>query len=98
MPEYNGQSHRERSYTNKYQKHIAFSYGYKLLCVDDKFSKPFKTYFGEASVYNFVNSAIEETKYFSNVMKKPFSKIYYNDLRLMNFWSVIMIILIMVLE
>ena len=30
-------------YTNKYQKHIVCSYGYKLICVDDKFSKPFKT-------------------------------------------------------
>ena len=32
----------EESYTNKCQKHIACSYGYKLVCVDDKFSKPFK--------------------------------------------------------
>ena len=26
----------------KYQQHIACSYGYKLVCVDDKLSKPFK--------------------------------------------------------
>ena len=26
------------SYMNKYQKHVACSYGYKLVCVDDKFS------------------------------------------------------------
>ena len=25
---------------NKYQKHATFSYGYKLVCADDKFSKP----------------------------------------------------------
>ena len=25
------------SYTNKYQKHVACGYGYKLVCVDDKF-------------------------------------------------------------
>ena len=37
----------EESYTNKYQKHIACSYGYKLECVDDKFSKPFKFYLSE---------------------------------------------------
>ena len=29
------------SYTNKYQKHIACSYVYKLACVDNKFSKPY---------------------------------------------------------
>ena len=32
----------------KYQKyHTAYSYCYKLVCVDDKFSKPFKSYLGE---------------------------------------------------
>ena len=31
-------------YTNKYQKHVACSYGYKLVCVDDKSSNPFKPY------------------------------------------------------
>ena len=35
----NGKQHLNESYTNKYQKHVACSYGYKLLCVDDKFSK-----------------------------------------------------------
>ena len=33
-----------KSYTKKYQKHIACSYGYKLVRVDDKFSKSFKSY------------------------------------------------------
>ena len=32
-----------KPYTNKYQKYIACSHGYKLICVDDKFSKPLKT-------------------------------------------------------
>ena len=40
----NEKQNPEESYTIKYQKHIACSYGYKLVCVDDKFSKPFKTY------------------------------------------------------
>ena len=31
----------EESYTNKYQKHVVCSYGYKLAYNDDKFSKPF---------------------------------------------------------
>ena len=36
------------------------SYGYKLVCVDDKFSKPFKTHLDENAVYNFkkVNIAV----------------------------------------
>ena len=62
MPEDNGKQNSEESYTNKYQKHIACSYGYKLVCVDNKFSKPFKTYLAEDDVYNFINSMIEERK------------------------------------
>ena len=54
--------------SNKYQKHIACSYEYKLVCVDDKFSKPFKAYLGKVAVYNFINSMIEESKYCNEVM------------------------------
>ena len=39
VPEDNGKQNPNDSYTNKYQKHVACSYGYKLVCVDDKFSK-----------------------------------------------------------
>ena len=63
MPEDNGMQNPEESYTNKYQKHIACSYGYKLVCVDDKLSKLVKTYLGKDTVYNFINSMIEENKY-----------------------------------
>ena len=42
VPEDNGKQNPEEPYTNKYKKHIACSYGYKLVCVNDKFSKPFK--------------------------------------------------------
>ena len=62
-----------QSYTNKYQKHIACSYGYELVHVEDKFSKAFKTCLGEDAVYNF-NNVIEENKYCSDVMEKHFSK------------------------
>ena len=41
VPEDNGKQNTEESYMNKHQKHIAFSYGFKLVCVDDKLSKPF---------------------------------------------------------
>ena len=32
----------DESYTNKYHKHVACSYGDKLLRADDTFRKPFK--------------------------------------------------------
>ena len=59
---------------DKLKKHVVCSYGYKWVCVNDKFSKLFKSYFGEDAVYNFISSMIEENKYFSNVMKKHFNK------------------------
>ena len=41
-----------------------------LVCADDKFSKLFKSCLGENAVYNFINSMIKESKYFSE--KKAF--------------------------
>ena len=69
MPEDNGKQYPEDSYTNKYQKHIAWNYSYKLICVDDKFSKPFKTSLGKDATDNFIISMIEENKYCREVMK-----------------------------
>ena len=73
-PENNRNQNPEEPYTNKYKKHTACSYGYKLVRVDDKFSKSFKTYLGEDAVYNFIENMIEESKYCSGVMKKHFNK------------------------
>ena len=42
---------------------LACSYGYELVCVDDKFTKPFKTYLDKDSVYSVINNMIEESKY-----------------------------------
>ena len=76
VPKDNGKQNSEESYTDKYQNHFASSYGYVLLlaCVDDKFSKPFKTYLGKDAVYNFINNMIKESKYCSEVMKKHLIK------------------------
>lgn len=43
MPLNNEKQSPEESDTNKYQKHIVCNYGYMLVCVDNEFSKPFKT-------------------------------------------------------
>ena len=39
VPEDNEKQSPNESYTNKYQ-HVDCSYGYKLVCVDENFSKP----------------------------------------------------------
>ena len=59
MPLNKGKKNPEESYTNKYKKQCAYSYNYKLVCVDNKFSQPFKKYLGEDSIYNFFYGMIE---------------------------------------
>ena len=73
VPEDNGKQYLKESYTNKYPKRIACSYGYRLVCVNGKFSSPFKSYLGENAVCNFINSMIEESKYCSDMIKKYFN-------------------------
>ena len=65
LPEDNEKQNQNEPYTNKYQKYFACSYSYKLVCVDDTYSKPSKSYLGQDTAYNFINSMIEESKYWS---------------------------------
>ena len=44
VPEDNGKQNPNEFYTNKYQKPLACSNGYKLVCADNKFSKSFQSY------------------------------------------------------
>ena len=107
VPEINGKQNPEESYTNKYHKHVVYSYGHKLVCVDDKISKLFKSHLGTDAVDNFINGMIEESKCCSDVMKKHFSKelvmIKEDDQVLMiktllNVGSVIMLMLMVILK
>ena len=72
-PEDKGKQNPEESYTNKYQNHNSCSYGYRLVCLDDNFSKPFKSYFGQDDVYNFINSMIEKSRYYTDMKTKHFN-------------------------
>ena len=39
--------------TKKYQDNIVCSYCYKLKCVAEQYSKPYKIYFGEETIDKF---------------------------------------------
>ena len=69
MSEYNANQNPGGPYTDKYQKVFLLVMAV-LVCVDYKFSKPFKTYLIENAVYNFLNSITKESKYWSERMKK----------------------------
>ena len=44
----------------KYQGHIPCSFAYKLVFVDDRFSKPVAVYRGENAAYKFIEAILKE--------------------------------------
>ena len=53
----------EGSYTEKYQDHIPCSFAYKIVCIDDRFTKPTIIYRGKNAAYEFIKAILEEYKY-----------------------------------
>ena len=48
------------SYTRKYQDHIPCSFAYKVVCIDNKFSKKVVLYRGKDAFYRFIKSVLSE--------------------------------------
>ena len=59
VPGNNGKQNPDESYTNKYQNHVGCSFGYKIVCVDDQFSKVYKLYLGQDAAHKFCTNVIE---------------------------------------
>ena len=53
----------EGFYSKKYQDHIPCSFAYKLVCVDDKFTKPTVVFRGENATYEFIGKILKEYQY-----------------------------------
>ena len=64
----------EGSYSKKYQDHVPCSFPYKLVCVDDKFTKPKVVFRGESAAYEFIKAILKEYENCKKVMKKHFNK------------------------
>ena len=62
------------SSTTKYQQHTDCGYGYKLVCCDDKFSKPVQIYRGKNAVNKFLSKMIEEAEYCKQIKEKHFNQ------------------------
>ena len=63
----------EGSSSKKYEGHIPCSFTYKLVCVDDKFSKPIIVYRGENAAFKSIEAMLKEYQYCKKVMKKHFN-------------------------
>ena len=64
----------EGSFSKKYQDHVRCSFAYKLVCVDDKFTKPIVVFRDENAAYEFIKAILKEYEYCKKVMKKDFHK------------------------
>ena len=62
------------SYTAKYQDHIPCSFAYKLVFVNDKYSKNVALYREKNAVYKFIQSIFKEYSYCRSIKKKHFNK------------------------
>ena len=49
--------------TKKCRDNIVCSYGYKLISVDDQYSKPYKTYLGDDPIDKYLNDMIKQKEY-----------------------------------
>ena len=74
MSEFYSAESYEGSCSKKYQDHIPCSFAYKLVCVDDKFSKSIVVFRGENVAYEFIKAILKEYEYCKKVMKKHFNK------------------------
>ena len=64
----------EGTYAKKYHEHVPCSYAYKVVCMDDKYSKSIVIYRGVNAAYEFISSVLKEHKYCKKIMKDRFNK------------------------
>ena len=64
----------EGSYPKIHQDHIPCTFAYKIVCIDDRFTKQIVVYRGENAAHEFTKAIIKEYKYCKKVMKKYFNK------------------------
>ena len=69
----NGRSNNT-SCTDKNQKHVPCSFAYKVVCIDDKFSKPVVCCRGKNGVNKFIEAILKVNEYCKKMIKKHFNK------------------------
>ena len=66
----------EGTYTKKYHEHVPCSYAYKVVCIDDKYSKSIVVYGSKNAAYEFIKGILKEHKYCKKIINKHFNKSY----------------------
>ena len=52
------------SYSKKYQEHISCTFAYKVVCIDNRFSKPIVVFRGKHVASQFIKAILKEYEYF----------------------------------
>ena len=69
------QPSNSKSYTHKYQKHTACSFGYKVVChYDNRYSGDVVIYRGEDCIQKFMKCMFEEVKNCQSIIRDNFNK------------------------
>ena len=58
----------------KYQDHIPCSFAYKVISIDDRFTKRIVVYRAESAAYQFIKAILKEYKYCRKVTSKHLNK------------------------
>ena len=62
-------------FTHKnYQDHVPCTFAYKVVCIDDRFTKPIVAFRGENSAYEIIKAILKEFEYCKKVIWKHFNK------------------------
>ena len=62
------------TYTKKYHEHVPCSYAYKVVCIDDKYSRSIVVYIGVSAAFEFIRSILKERRYCKKIIKDQFNK------------------------
>ena len=65
---------KNSSYAKKYQSHVPCGFGYKVICIDNRFNKDIVIFRGKDCINKFITMILKKYEYCSNVMKKHFNK------------------------
>ena len=65
-------SYKNGSFPEKYRDHMPCSFAYKVVCVDNKFSKKVVLYSEKKFVYRFIKAILEEYDYCKKNDKETF--------------------------
>ena len=64
----------EGSCTKKYHNYVSCSCAFKVVCIDNRFSKSIVVHRGKNAAYEFIKIILKEYKYCKNIMKNHFNK------------------------